>query len=215
LQTSGTTDHFRSVDFIDANNGWAVGNMGAIVHTTNGGATWTTQNSGTEHALLSVAFLDANTGWAAGAGTIVHTTDGGATWSSQFIAEQGSIRDLSFVDAGHGWAVGDNGTILRYNPTLRAPDERSVHQPSLHSLACYPNPFNPTITIAYDLPKAGHISLRVFDLLGRDVAVLKDGFVEAGTHRVTFDGSALATGIYFARLDAGKFSQTKKLMLLK
>jgi hypothetical protein len=55
----------------------------------------------------------------------------------------------------------------------------------------------------------------VFDVLGREVAVLKDGLVEAGTHRVTFDGSNLASGIYFARLDAGKFSQTRKLMLLK
>jgi CubicO group peptidase (beta-lactamase class C family) len=79
----------------------------------------------------------------------------------------------------------------------------------------YPNPFNPTTTIAFEQPKAGHISLGVFDLLGREVAVLKDGLVEAGTHRVTFDGSRLASGIYFARLDAGNFSQTKKLMLLK
>jgi hypothetical protein len=55
----------------------------------------------------------------------------------------------------------------------------------------------------------------VFDLLGREVAVLKDAFSEAGTHRVTFDGSGLASGIYFARLEAGDFSQTKKLMLMK
>jgi hypothetical protein len=55
----------------------------------------------------------------------------------------------------------------------------------------------------------------MFDVLGREVAVLKDGFVEAGTHRVAFDGSGLASGIYFARLDAGAFSQTQKLMLLK
>ena len=79
----------------------------------------------------------------------------------------------------------------------------------------YPNPFNPSTTIAYDLSKAGHVSLRVFDLLGREVAVLKDGFSEAGTHRVVFDGSELASGIYFARLEAVSFSQTKKLMLLK
>jgi hypothetical protein len=57
--------------------------------------------------------------------------------------------------------------------------------------------------------------LRVFDLLGCEVAVLKSGFAEAGSHRATFDGSGLASGIYFARLDAGAFSQTKKLVLLK
>jgi hypothetical protein len=79
----------------------------------------------------------------------------------------------------------------------------------------YPNPFNASTTIAFDLPKSSHICLRVFDLLGREVAVLKDGMMEAGSHRVTFDGSNLASGIYFARLDAGKFSQTKKVILLK
>jgi hypothetical protein len=82
-------------------------------------------------------------------------------------------------------------------------------------LEAYPNPFNASTTIAYDLPREGRISLRVFDLLGREVALLKDGLLEAGTHGETFNGSGLASGIYFARLDAGAFSQTKKLMLLK
>jgi hypothetical protein len=79
----------------------------------------------------------------------------------------------------------------------------------------YPNPFNATTTIAYDLPNTGPVSLLVYDVLGREIAVLKDGFAEAGVHRVTFDGSHLASGIYFARLDAGSFSQTKKVILLK
>jgi hypothetical protein len=57
--------------------------------------------------------------------------------------------------------------------------------------------------------------LQIFDPLGQKVTVPKDGFSEAGSHRITFDGSGLASGIYFARLDAGAFSQTKKLMLLK
>jgi hypothetical protein len=79
----------------------------------------------------------------------------------------------------------------------------------------YPNPFNPSTTISFDLPRAGHISLRVLDLLGREVAVLKDGFLETGTHAAIFDGSKLSSGIYFARLDAGEFSRTRKLVLLK
>jgi hypothetical protein len=82
-------------------------------------------------------------------------------------------------------------------------------------MTCYPNPFNATTTISYDFPRVGRISLQIFDQLGQEVAVLEDGFSEAGTHRLTFDGSALASGIYFARLDAGAFSQTMKLMLLK
>ena len=93
---------------------------------------------------------------------------------------------------------------------------QTAPNPSKFDLSpAFPNPFNPCTEIQYDLSKAEHTSLRVFDLLGREVAVLKDGFVEAGSHRVMFDGSNLASGTYFARLEAGKLSQTTKLMLLK
>jgi hypothetical protein len=100
------------------------------------------------------------------------------------------------------------------------PHALSVHPaqgafPESPSLSAFPNPFNPQTRIDYTLHKAGHISLCVFDLLGREVTVLKDGFAQAGNHHVIFDGNGLVSGIYFARLDAGKFSQTKKLMLLK
>jgi endonuclease/exonuclease/phosphatase family metal-dependent hydrolase len=87
--------------------------------------------------------------------------------------------------------------------------------PSVALMTCYPNPFNTSVSIAFDLPRSEYISLRVFDLQGREVSVLNDGLVEAGTHRVMFDGSNLASGIYFAHLDVGSFTQTKKLMLLK
>ena len=93
--------------------------------------------------------------------------------------------------------------------------ERMSVKTSFTLMTCYPNPFNATTTISYDFPRVGRISLQIFDQLGQEVAVLEDGFSEAGTHRLTFDGSALASGIYFARLDAGAFSQTMKLMLLK
>ncbi len=91
----------------------------------------------------------------------------------------------------------------------------NVLAPSSFQISVFPNPFNPSTAITYDLPQASHVLLRVFDLLGREVAVLRDGFVEAGSHRVTFDASSVAAGIYFARLDAKAYSQTRKLMLLK
>lgn len=79
----------------------------------------------------------------------------------------------------------------------------------------YPNPFNVSTTLAFDLPQAGPVILRVFDLLGRSSLLLSDGALPAGNHRVVFDGSILASGIYFVRLDAGPFTQTMKLTLLK
>jgi|GEM_PF-2540995 len=79
----------------------------------------------------------------------------------------------------------------------------------------YPNPFNPATTIHFDLPESGDVALQVFDLLGREVAILVQDRMEAGHHRVTFDASSMASGIYIYRLIAGKFSSTRKMLLIK
>ncbi|MDD5087956.1 MAG: T9SS type A sorting domain-containing protein [bacterium] len=122
-------------------------------------------------------------------------------------------QDAADVNVGSFFIVDD----LAFRGVSSVPEELATQTvPTTISLhENYPNPFNATTTLAYDLPRAGHISLRVFDLLGREVAVLKDGVVEAGTHHVMFDGNSLGSGIYFARLDVGRFSQTQKLMLIK
>ncbi len=81
----------------------------------------------------------------------------------------------------------------------------------------YPNPFNPSTIISYQLPISGHVSLKVYDMLGREVATLVDEFQNAGTHNSQFSilNSQLSSGIYFYTIRAGNFIQTKKMMLLK
>jgi len=84
----------------------------------------------------------------------------------------------------------------------------------------YPNPFNPSTTIHYQIPNAGHVLLKVYDMLGREVATLVDGVKEVGSYSATFDGARLASGVYIMRLVAssqeGKsFVQTKKMVLMK
>ncbi len=79
----------------------------------------------------------------------------------------------------------------------------------------YPNPFNPKTVISFQLPVVSDVKLIVYDILGREVAVLVNDRKAPGAHTVWFDGSRLATGVYFYRLDAGGFSQTRKLVLLK
>jgi hypothetical protein len=79
----------------------------------------------------------------------------------------------------------------------------------------YPNPFNPSTQIAYELTKAGHVSLIVYDLLGREVGTLVDEVQSIGCHSIIFDGSGLASGVYVYRLQAGDFVATKKMVLLK
>lgn len=79
----------------------------------------------------------------------------------------------------------------------------------------YPNPFNPTTTISYQLPTAANVSLKIFDVLGKEVAALINETKESGTHEITFDATNLVSGIYFYQMRAGNFSETKKLMLMK
>jgi len=88
--------------------------------------------------------------------------------------------------------------------------------PSFFAMAQnYPNPFNPTTTIQYELPQRSGVTLSVYDALGQIVTTIVQGTEEAGSHKVKFDGSNLASGVYFYRLQAGTFVQSKKFVLLR
>jgi len=79
----------------------------------------------------------------------------------------------------------------------------------------YPNPFNPSTVIAFGLPRDSYVTLRVYNALGQEIAVLVDGHVPAGTHQVQFDASGLSSGLYFYRVNAGVFGETRRMMLVK
>lgn len=106
------SQYLSSVDFIDANTGWVVGES-IIFKTTDGGTTWNTQPDGTTNLYYEVHFFDLNKGWVVGQnGTILHTTNGGTTWSTQTSGTSNDLYSAHFIDANNGWAVGGNGTIL-------------------------------------------------------------------------------------------------------
>ncbi|MCF6341953.1 MAG: YCF48-related protein [Bacteroidales bacterium] len=107
-QNSGVTVTLNDVFFTDSQTGWAVGNDGTIVNTTDGGQTWAPQASGTTEILRAVFFIDANTGWAVGgtlSKTMIKTTDGGSSW--QNIAPGNIVAnlmyDIAFADVNTGW----------------------------------------------------------------------------------------------------------------
>jgi hypothetical protein len=79
----------------------------------------------------------------------------------------------------------------------------------------YPNPFNPTTQISYSLPKSGFVSLKVYDVLGREVTTLVNQNQNSGSYNITFNASNLSTGVYFYKLDAGDFLSIKKMLLVK
>lgn len=105
---------------------------------------------------------------------------------------------------------------IALHPLAGVSEEASASLPGKFALAQnFPNPFNPTTQISFVLPKAGTTTLKVYDLLGRAVTTLVNRTMPAGNHTASFDASALASGVYFYRLESGTFSATKKLVLLK
>ena len=79
----------------------------------------------------------------------------------------------------------------------------------------YPNPFNPSTTIIYQLPAQIHVTLKVFDVLGREIATLVNSVEQPGYKSVNFNANNFASGVYYYRLQAGNFIETKKLVLLR
>jgi hypothetical protein len=79
----------------------------------------------------------------------------------------------------------------------------------------YPNPLNPSTVICYQLPVSSEVTLKVYDILGKEIATLVDEYKQLGTHEVEFNATALPSGVYFYQLKAGSFIQTKKMLLLK
>lgn len=79
----------------------------------------------------------------------------------------------------------------------------------------YPNPFNPSTNISYILPQANHVTIEVFNMLGKSVGVIEDSFKSSGSHSVVFDGNSLSSGIYTYQITAGEFIQVKKMILVK
>ena len=79
----------------------------------------------------------------------------------------------------------------------------------------YPNPFNPSTTIRYSIPNDGIVNLAVYNTLGQKVGSLVNQYMQAGNYEVKFDGSRMASGIYFYRLEVGNFQSVKKMILMK
>lgn len=141
-------------------------------------------------------------GFVRGAGTTTEAQSYAFTDRNSFNAEKVYYR-LKQVDF--------DGQF-EYSPII----EVNVSLPTKFALMQnYPNPFNPTTTIAYELPTRAKVLLKVYDMLGREVATLVNGEQTAGRYAQPFNANALSSGVYFYRLQAGNFVETKKMMLVK
>lgn len=134
----------------------------------------------------------------------------GGQWAQYYVKAYDVANNLSDPSSTVSKAVD-------YNPPKISPGQEVTEEiPREFSLAQnFPNPFNPSTTIRFGMPVQSHVSLRVYTALGEEVKLLVEGEMAEGYHEVEFDASSLAGGVYFYRLQAGDFVQTKRLLLLK
>ena len=121
---------FNAVAFVDERRGWAVGERGLLLVTSNGGREWRTQESNVSVDLSDVKFIDERTGWAVGAqGTVIHTTDGGAHWQIEPSGTRHPLERLSIASRTRAWAVGFGGTIITHSTDAVAPRQPQLKNP--------------------------------------------------------------------------------------
>ncbi len=151
-------------------------------------------------------------------GTAIATTAG--TQNFQFTYKRNSvwvdsmIYTLAFVQNENTKEIMNSGRPA--NITITGAPTYSNEVPGTYALLQnYPNPFNPSTNIAFTIPKEENVTLKVYDMLGNEVASLVNGKHIAGTYSIYFDGANLSSGVYFYKLTAGDYTDTKKMTLLK
>lgn len=148
----------------------------------------------------------------------VHSADP-ANPTVSFDMETYDILNYTYSPMGADWYYDDRGKTppdqLANKPSNYAADGSIVVPKGINLYANYPNPFNPSTTIRYDIPTTGRVTMKVFDLVGREIATLVDEVKSPGSYVATFNAVNLSSGMYLCRLQAGRSTLVNKLMLVK
>ena len=221
---SGVTKNLYHILFINKSIGWICGAGGLILKTTDGGDSWNTQSSDTHISYLK--FIDENNGVGVGAG-VFYTTDGGDNWTPfPGILPVEGVSAVSFTDFDNVWIAGTSGAIIKGGGIAGTVGVKEINHnaiPDSYVLSQnYPNPFNPATKIRYTIPSLGYknissqrTTLKIYDILGNEVAALVDKEQQPGNYEVEFNPVYLSSGVYFYQLRSGSFIGTKKMVFLK
>ncbi|MFO7527071.1 MAG: YCF48-related protein [Ignavibacteriaceae bacterium] len=187
-----------------------------LVKSTNAGADWISTNLQLFFISWAIDFRNVNEAWSASGINFLFSSDGGDNWSVKETPDSAAVFDIQFVNDTVGFACGQDGVILKYTgSTVNIDDEPIILIENFELYQNYPNPFNPSTTISYQIPEESNVSLKVYNLLGSEVAVLVNEEKPAGIYEVEFISDNLSSGIYFYTLNAGNFIKTKKMILLR
>ena len=216
----------RDLCFIDSLNIIGVGGDfeygTGVARTSDGGDNWIYELPGFLGVATGLSLRNKNEAWACiGAEhKFIVSIDSGKTWKDFNTYNNAAVYDLVFTDSLHGFAVGDSGVILKYINNISDIEDNNIISPSTINLfQNYPNPFNPSTEISWQSSVSSWQSLKVYDVLGNEVATLIDEFKPVGNHKIVFNTSSIkhqpTSGVYFYQLKAGSFVETRKMLLLR
>ena len=219
-QSKSTSINFEKMYFINSSTGIVVGSGGSVQKTTDGGTTWIPKQSNVNTNLNSICFYPPDLFWAAGDnGKIIKSSNAGESWVVQNTNNSAvTFNDIfaSSVDTAYAvtsqsvmYKTTNSGGLTFIEPiSNEVPDKFSLSQN-------YPNPFNPTTNIKFQLPNSGFVKLTVIDMLGREVETLINENLNAGTYNADWNASNYSSGVYLYKIQAGDFSEIKKMVLVK
>jgi photosystem II stability/assembly factor-like uncharacterized protein len=212
------------IKFINENEVLAgtLGNNGQnhfILKSINGGVNWDIAYTAEEG--VGEIEVEGDIAYAIGytSNKLFKSRDRGNTWRTYITISNNTPTRVKFVNENTGFICGFNSMLIKttnggFDPigiepiSAEIPNKFLLHQN-------YPNPFNPATKIKFSLPKAGLVSLKIYNLLGQQVSELVNQNLNAGVYEYNFDGAGLPSGVYFYRLETGGVIETKRMMLIK
>jgi photosystem II stability/assembly factor-like uncharacterized protein len=225
------------IKFLNSSTGYLVGHglsgLDKIFKTTNSGVNWLKKTCYETVDAFSLDIADENTVYVCGWEGIMRTTNAGANWYLEYRFANSPLFDIDFINVSTGYAVGMTGTIIKTTTgggVLFGIKQVSDNLPKGFKLyQNYPNPFNPSTKIKFEIPittqspleggRGVTVSLTIYDILGREVTTLVNGQLKPGLYEVewsaTGGGTNYASGVYFYRLQAGDYIETKKMVLVR
>jgi photosystem II stability/assembly factor-like uncharacterized protein len=218
VQNHPSAGTFNSLFAISTSAVWIGGTSGTVFSTTNGGVNWVSRNTSSAYSVLSVYFLNSMTGYiSTSPRNVFKTTNNGLNWTAQMTDTESVLNSIYFTSNDTGYACGSTGKIFKTinggSIGIRKTDENIPGKFCLYQN--FPNPFNPSTNIRFKIKDLRFVSLKIYDILGKEVVTLVNDKLKTGEYGITFDGSTLSSGVYFYKLQAGDFTETKKMLMVK
>jgi photosystem II stability/assembly factor-like uncharacterized protein len=198
-----------------------VGSLDGIFISTNEGVNWSTINSGLDYRNInSLAASGTNVFAGSYGGGVYLSTNNGTNWTKINTGLTNLFVQKLFIDGSYIYAGTENGVIWRreLSQVITSVENEDEVLKNFYLEQNYPNPFNPSTVIRYQLPVNGVVSLKVYDVLGNEIATLVDEYKEAGRYELEFNVGqtiSLSTGVYIYRLTSGNFTASRKMLLMK